>query len=511
MVFAYLSVFPYYKNINNPNENVRVCMTRAIVDFGELSINRVVADWGYVNDKAIVAGRLYSSKAPGTSLLGAPVYWVQRSVARALKLAPPSRLAITLALRLGTVALPMCVFLFFFGQWVWRVTGSLAARDLLMVGLGLGTMLYPYGVLFVGHAQAAALVFSSFMLLSTNPPGETTSSRLVGAGTLAGLSVVFEYQVIFVVVVLSVYVLVRYRAAALFFFLGAVPPAVALGAYHTILFGKPWDLPFGHLENREFASLHNQVKLFGLRMPNPVAAWTVLFSVPLGLFVFSPFLLVGVAGTIYGIVKGPRLESATILGLTICMVCFLAGVPNWRAGWCVGPRYIASVTPFLAASIALAWNRLRSQFVLSAVVVGLILPSVLLNVVSGAVYPHYPEQFDNPIFDLTLPLLSAGYVPFSLGWLLRLPGLWSLAPLAIAVLGALSFCVIATAISSRRPLAHACVAVTIAALFLFPLSRYGRSPSPAEARATVLVRSTWDPPRRQLLSQMTAKTRLTGQ
>ncbi|MES1206467.1 MAG: hypothetical protein ABUS79_11060, partial [Pseudomonadota bacterium] len=71
--FALCSTFPYYAGINNPNENVRVWMVKAIVDRHELSINGVSQEWGYVNDKAIKDGRLYSSKAPGCSFVGVPI------------------------------------------------------------------------------------------------------------------------------------------------------------------------------------------------------------------------------------------------------------------------------------------------------------------------------------------------------------------------------------------------------------------------------------------------------
>src|SRR4029453_13847655 len=57
----------------------------------------------------------------------------------------------------------------------------------------------------------------------------------------------------------------------------------------------------------------------------------------------------------------------------------------------------------------------------TAIAVGLIGPSVVLNVVSGALYPHYPEAFDNPVFDLAFPLIAEGYAPYGLGWLLPPP------------------------------------------------------------------------------------------
>ena len=68
-----------------------------------------------------------------------------------------------------------------------------------MVGLGLGSMLYPYGVLFVGHAQGAMAAFGAFMALTWDDPAGTARPaprRLAAAGALAGAAVLFEYQLL---------------------------------------------------------------------------------------------------------------------------------------------------------------------------------------------------------------------------------------------------------------------------------------------------------------------------
>jgi hypothetical protein len=305
-------------------------------------------------------------------------------------------------------------------------------------------------------------------------------------------------------VILTGYAIARHRRAAGYFLLGALPPALLLGAYHTALFGRPWDFPLGHLENPEWARLHNQARFFGLLAPSPNVVGTILFSVALGLFAFSPFLALGLVGSVALLVsagggtlrlgRGDKLAAAVIIAITAAMVLFLAGVPNWRSGWCVGPRYIAVVAPFLAAGIAYCWRGTPRTFTWSVVTAGLVIPSVLLNVVSGAVYPHYPEAFDNPVFDLTLPLLDAGYVPYSLGWWLGLPELWSLAPLAVAVALALAIALGGPDLRPRRWALHGALAVVIAAVFLVPLSRYGREPRDAETHAAALVRAMWEPP-----------------
>jgi hypothetical protein len=76
---AYLVASPYFERLNNPNENVRFFMTAAIVDDHTFAIDHVRELWGWVNDAAIYGGHAYSVKAPGTSYLGVPAYWLYRT------------------------------------------------------------------------------------------------------------------------------------------------------------------------------------------------------------------------------------------------------------------------------------------------------------------------------------------------------------------------------------------------------------------------------------------------
>jgi hypothetical protein len=511
---AYLFAFPYFERINNPNENARVWATRAVVEHGVLNIDQVQAEWGYVNDKAKNDKHVYSGKAPGASFLGVPVLAAHGELRHLAGMSPPGKREATFWLRLFAVKVPLCVFLWFFSRYVERVTGSAAARDLLVVGLGLGTLLYPYGQLFVGHALAAAAAFGSYMLLA--PPGRRTSQRddggdgrdaqdgaegtpstwaLVGAGFLCASCVVFEYQAVLVAAALAAYALQRHRARALAFFAGALPPTFGLGLYHTVLFGRPWRFPFGNVENPEFLKRDHSAGFHGLALPKLSAFTSFLFSTDYGLFVFSPLLALGVIATALLIARGARRDGLLIAGIAALMFVFLAGMSNFRAGWCVGPRYITTVAPFLVFAIARAWPLTRGWRWWSALVAGLVVPSVLLNVVSGAVYPHYPEVFDNPVFDLTFPLLGQGYAPYGLGWLLGLRGLPSLAPLGVVVIATLGMGLGGDDPRPARWASHVGVALLIAVAFLAPLSATGRRPRPAEEAAAAFVRATWEPVR----------------
>jgi hypothetical protein len=502
---AYLMVSPYYEALNNPNENVRVWATRAIVEHHVLDIDGVMREWGYVNDKAKNAHHVYSSKAPGVSFLGVPVLFAETELRKLCGWPAPGKREATFWLRLMTVKLPMLGFLWLFGRYVERKTRSGLARDLLLVALGLGTMLYPYGGMFVGHALAAAAVFSAFILLDDRRvdwPGleeaqdaRPSGVKVAAAGFLAALAVTLEYQAILVALALAVYLLIRNRRAILPFSVGALPPAVALGAYHTALFGRPWTLPYANIENPVFAQTAHKAGFDGLSLPHLEAFPAFLISPAYGLFAFSPVLILGLGGALFLVARGPRREAVLTLAIAASMFLFIAGMSNWRAGWCVGPRYIATVAPFLLLPLIQLWPRLARHTAGSAAIVGLAIPSVLLNVVSGALYPHYPEQFDNPVFDLAFPLVSAGFTPYGLGWALGLRGGWAMAPLALVVVGALALVASGGDPRPRRAAAHLALALGIAGLFLLPLSAYGRAPRVEEGHATAIVRAMWDPPR----------------
>ena len=123
LVLAYGWLFVFFERINNPNELVRVYAARALSEQHTWAIGRrelapgyfvdvgLEAEWGYVNDKALscdrpderpprCTGRLFAAKAPGASLIGAPVLAVLRLFG------PVTKTAAVFALRWICVIVP---------------------------------------------------------------------------------------------------------------------------------------------------------------------------------------------------------------------------------------------------------------------------------------------------------------------------------------------------------------------------------------------------------------------
>jgi hypothetical protein len=497
VVAAYLYPFPYFQRLNNPNENVRIWMTRAIVEHGTLDITAVTRDWGFVDDKAAFDGHLYSSKAPGVSFAGVPVLYGLTRILHLVAKASPSQLVTTLALRLSVVIVPVAAFLWFFARFVERASGgSPVARDLLVLGLGLGSPMYPYGLLFVGHSLGAALAFAAYAVLdvsgSTGPLGSERSPRhYVLSGLLAGLAIVFEYQLILVAVILGLSTGLstagqRFRQSLLFL-AGTLPSFVALGIYHWVLFGKPWAFPYGHLENPGFATLHHGTGWFGLGVPSLAALVSLCISPRVGLFAFSPFLVFGIWAAAHTARKGLAYEGLVPLAVVASLLLFQAGMSNWRGGWSVGPRYIVAAAPFLAAAIARSWPQPSPPgwITMFAALVG---ASVFLCGLSGAMFPHYPEAYGNPVFDLTVPLLRHGFAPYSLGYVAGLSGAASLLPLVAIALAAWTATLLR--VLPARQVAGAAI---VCCVWLAAFSRFDRITGLEQDASTAGVQALWEP------------------
>jgi hypothetical protein len=486
---AYLVIFPYFRALENPNENVRIWATRALVHHGTWDINQVVGEWGPVTDTAAIGAHRYSSKAPGTTVLGVPVHFVHDAIVRAATGHSPSPVTTTWVLRVFTVILPLLGFLWWFARRVEAMTGSGFARDLLLLGLGLGTMFYPYGLAFIGHVQSAALAFGGFLALLPDAGAAVSKRRLLLAGALVGLAVVFEYQTLFAALVIAIWAAATWRVRVLWFALGALGPALLLGAYHAALFGHPWELPYAHLDDAGYAVYHHSRGFLGLGQPRARVLVSGFFSVDYGMFVYSPLLAIGLGlGLWAAIARGDRACQVAV-AVTGVMAVFLSGMTNWRAGWCAaGPRYIAVVVPFLVFTTARLWKAVVEPRVwlqlslLSATIV-----SVGLCGLSG-LFPHFPVQLDNPIFDLVVPVLRAGFVPHNLGTGLGGGGLLTLLPWAAVIVAG----IVGVARGAPGGWRGGGCSIAVGLIILGGLSQMGRD-TREDVRVRNFIEGIWEP------------------
>lgn len=259
-----LCVFPYLRQINNPNEFVRVYTVMAMVESGTYRIDEQVATFGWVNDMAKVKSKTdgrehyFMVKAPGLLYVGVPGYWVFSKVVAPLMgkkypgvngghigpdarpVAPPSTNDDRLWwLRMGTWAMRifgsqiLCfLFLLWFERYLRDFTADASIRYAAVAAAGLGTNYLAYTHMFASHSQYAAVAFLAFgltereMRRSGGDILEMRPSRALLAGFFTSACVALEYHALFMTMLMAVVAAVVFWSPrqALLWVLGLVPP-----------------------------------------------------------------------------------------------------------------------------------------------------------------------------------------------------------------------------------------------------------------------------------------------
>ncbi|MBP7686007.1 MAG: hypothetical protein KBB95_29110, partial [Deltaproteobacteria bacterium] len=420
---VYLYVVPYYPALNNPNENVRVYMTAALVDDGTYDIGGPRARWGWVNDAACVDrfpdGTLlpcdggapanatrayYSVKAPGASFLGVPGYALYRALSGGE--GDVSLRWSVYSMRLSGTILPTLLFLIGLHRFLGRHTRRRHLRELAFFGVGLGSVMVGYAYLFASHTQSAACAFGAFMILydareqarqraAKGRRSAVTWDSAAAAGMLAAGASLFEYPCFVLSALLSVYALVAIRPLPRIFgfAMGAMVPTLLMMHFQWRAFGNP--LSPGHLfvENPAFRAGH-QEGFFGAESFHWDGAFSLLFDGRLGMFATSPLLALGLAGLLAVLVapeaRGRRVDALVATLACVGLYVFICFMNIWHAGWSIGPRYLVALVPFLGFFGMVALDRLsrRASVMAAALGLGLLLAGFVSASLPSIYYPH---------------------------------------------------------------------------------------------------------------------------
>lgn len=504
ITFASLYVFPYYPLINNPNENVRLQMTAAIVDDGTYRIDEVRRRWGWTNDAAVYEGRYYSVKAPGTSLLGVPVYWAYRTGCDLVGAELDRVVALWLA-RVFASIVPFLIFLWWFRKWLDGRVEPLAA-DVATVAIGLGSMLLGYALLFVSHTTSALVAFGSFMILHRRPgaPGMGPLPALA-AGALAGAVTLFEYPGAIATGVLGLYALVaiKPRRNVVFFVLGVVLALLPLLHFQWAAFGHP--LRPGHVfvENPSFRDIHHQ-GVYGANRFHWDAAYTLLFDRASGLFPLFPFAIAAIPGFVLLLrTRTERLAALAAVGISVGTYVGICFTEQWRGGWTIGPRYLAVTMPFLAWAAAHAFGRLAKwrTWAGGGLAVGTMAAGVIASGLPSAYYPHLPEDVVRPLPDLIAVLVAHGFAPLNLLSHLGVWGTASMWPFFAALGGGIA----AGAWRLRADGKGLLLAAAVVVLCLLPLSFRSDQRAPV-----AFITRNWEPVGRDEPAELRARIEREG-
>ena len=113
---------------------------------------------------------------------------------------------------------------------------------------------------------------------------------------------------------------------------------------------------------------------------------------------------------------------------------------------------------------------------------------VAVHALGVATFPHFPEKFGNPLYEVALRLLGDGLAAPNLGAALGIPGAWSVAPW-FALVAALWLAAVRGA-GGRARARDVAAAVVVAALVLVAYRQFPRGGPVAERAYTGFVRPT---------------------
>jgi hypothetical protein len=452
------------------NADSRIFLTASIVDRAQLNIDPFAAQTG---DVARSNGHSYSDKAPGLSLLAAPVYALLkytllggRPYAELFAVPPDQRVDFLprylLAVVFGGVPTGLlCALLYAF---LARLGVARRWRTLLALTYGLGTIALPFASVFFGHQLGAALLFGAFVLLFRVRHNELGLRYAVLAGLLAGYAVITEYPTAIIAAALLLYALGRPRAGwrpALLMAAGAVPALAVAAGYNALAFGSPLSAGYAHLAGPAAFRIGQAQGLLGITYPHLDALWQTTFGPYRGLFLLSPVLLLALPGfALLARRLAWRVEATLCIGIVVAYFAFTVSYFEWSGGFSLGPRHFLPALPFLVLPIGELLRPVRS-LVWRRATVALAAVSIAIVGLATATGPLLDPRFDSPLTEWVLPALvgltpnpaqpapTAGAVAAAFshggvlltqarldnnwGMVLGLPGALQLLPLAAAI------------------------------------------------------------------------------
>ncbi|MFL6514619.1 MAG: PA14 domain-containing protein [Chthoniobacterales bacterium] len=483
LLFALLlGTYAYFYQSTHHNEAARFDQMRAIVEEHTLRIN---SHWWNTADVIHYPnnGRedIFPNKAPGMTLLGlVPYSIVSLGLAILHKVGLPQwahwHLVVYLTTVLGVSALSALAGVLIF-RVLKDVTGKTYVPALSVVGIWLGTLVFPYSTLFFSHQLAAALlVFAFYLLFRLKEETGAASGRqalyVAGAGVLMSFSVASEYPTVLLAAILSGYAawiiwlrpITWSRRAALvgWCVAGASVGAIMLLLYNYLAFGKLFYIPYESYAKAgsDFSNTYRRGWLgmqWGGFAQFARALATITIQPQIGMlylglekwqiYACNPVLWLCIPGFVVMLCRRAlRLEGIVVLVMTVVYLLFItnygSSAYDWAGASYLGSRHMVPLLPFLALPLCFGVRFLRPIFF------PLFAISLFYMLVATATEPRVAIPYQNTARDLLIPDylrarfaqntdalfdgqrdLAKGSAAFNIGKLVGLPPYLQLVPL----------------------------------------------------------------------------------
>lgn len=365
--------------IRSPDSEVAFRTAESLAHSGTFAAQGYLDRWPDFGFARGTDGRLYSRYQPLQPLLMAPLVWLAEPLSRSERLqrvlspvpgshyvtwSPPVVIGMApadpaphllrfLVMSFGVFVSALQVVVFFF--LVVKLTGSLRSGWVASVLYAFCTMNLSYAGTLFKEPLVGLLTLGAFVVLM--PVRGTT--RVEGgawllplSGFLAGLGLATHLQgalfIPFIGLLAAVY---GYRDGgwkgffryALLWGMGMLPVLALLGWHNVARFGHVLDTGF----RASAAEMQEQ------RFQSPVTGLSgLLFSAGKGVVFYCPIVVLG--ALLWRKLHRERPVESTVWALMILgRILFLASFRDWHGGFCLGPRYLLNLFPYLLVPLAL--------------------------------------------------------------------------------------------------------------------------------------------------------------
>ena len=368
VVFGLVYGFTAGGGLTTTDARYVIDVTRAIVEEGSVALSPELSDR---ETNRGVDGRYYSQYGLGHSIYGIPFYLAGRALDHLAgdRVGRPRAFAKATFSLGSVVAAAVCVALCFL--FAWHLTGDRRASLYAAAAAGFGSLLWPYSGFGFNAALAALLLVGSCLAVwvgaSYNRPGV-----LLLAGMLIGFGWITRHEQVLAVLPVVAFLLVEHAGnrRRLLRDMALVAPGLLgalalLGIYNQVRFGSPFESGYS--------------PTFGLE-----GFWGFTLSPGGSLLLYSPIVLVGLAGLWIAARGRERAAAVLIGGQFLLFFVFFASLDDWPGGRAYGPRYMVPALALVSVATSIVYSRasagwrraLMTVLVLSSIVQ---LPGVLVD------------------------------------------------------------------------------------------------------------------------------------
>ena len=330
--------------------------TRELLLRGTLTLNHVVGTTPQLLERApFVAaadGNYRSAYSPTPVLLAAGIVWPLYSL-KVLDIRAPLAPSLIAKLAASVLTAAAVVLMFLTAlRWAPRARALLIA---LGVGAGTGYWSTLSQTLWQHESAAAGLALAVWAFTRPADRLDARAALLTGLGLgIAGTSRP-QLSVTAAVLLLGMFARARFRAAAL------AAAIVVVGAAALMSANVRWfEHPLGAAPRLEslHPAIHATEGSFELSLAGPAG---LLISPNRGLLIYSPIVLIALAGLPFAFTSGWRSPVWWCALAAVFQYLLYGGYTVWWGGHTYGPRYVLDLLPLLAPCAALLLGSRRGS------------------------------------------------------------------------------------------------------------------------------------------------------